>query len=372
MGRSRGMKIALVVGSVVATVAVLEILVHVLFVVSDVALSQHYEGLGARPAPNQSGTHALGMFAEVRGRYRINGAGWNSPHEYEASKQPGRPRIAVIGDSLVEAIEVDVERSFPYVLEGLLAQGSGGTRAGPQVYSFGHGGASLAQYLNIMRYVAQGYAPDFYIIDLTHNDFLESLEGFGSIYQLNFREVGPAQFVEVPPAAYQPSRARRTLVWSALVRFCYGNLQVKRLQVWDTLFKKAARAQQADIRAPVPDGLMERVRRLTKYLFGEYQQIARRDGARLLLVMGADVPSIQPGLDPRRAVPYQYNRLVGDLCRELGLECIDLTEDFLSDFREKGGRFNFRWDDVHWNERGHRLVAESIATWVRQHWLRDG
>ena len=56
--------------------------------------------------PNRSGTYVRGISRKLR--YRANSEGWNSLREYSPEKS-GATRIAVIGDSYVEAFQVNVE-----------------------------------------------------------------------------------------------------------------------------------------------------------------------------------------------------------------------------------------------------------------------
>ena len=65
------------------------------------------------------GLATFGPFAEQRGRWRINGHGGNSAIDYEERKT--RPRIAVIGDSYVEAFQVDADRNYPALMRAALA-----------------------------------------------------------------------------------------------------------------------------------------------------------------------------------------------------------------------------------------------------------
>lgn len=63
-------------------------------------------------APNQTGgIYSVGWAARHRAQWRINNHGWNSPIDYDTTKT--RPRIAVIGDSYVEAMQVAIKTTPP-------------------------------------------------------------------------------------------------------------------------------------------------------------------------------------------------------------------------------------------------------------------
>src|SRR6266498_273429 len=59
----------------------------------------------------REGVYTIGRFAEQRARWRINNAGWNSDIDYVSADKRSKPLIAVIGDSYIEAMHVDVKKS---------------------------------------------------------------------------------------------------------------------------------------------------------------------------------------------------------------------------------------------------------------------
>jgi hypothetical protein len=64
-----------------------------------------------RYAPEQTGVFRVGD--EIEAPYRINQDGWNSGiSDYREERTPGIGRIAVIGDSYVEAFSVPFDASF--------------------------------------------------------------------------------------------------------------------------------------------------------------------------------------------------------------------------------------------------------------------
>lgn len=117
--------------------------------------------------PGQGGgTHTTGRSARQRGRWHINNYRWNSPTDYTEEKT--RTRIAVIGDSYVDALQVGAEESYP----SLLREAAGDTC---DVYSFGLSGAPLSQYLHMSRYAVKHFDPDIMIFNIVTNDFDESI-----------------------------------------------------------------------------------------------------------------------------------------------------------------------------------------------------
>ena len=61
--------------------------------------------------PNQgSGVMTIGKKASIRTRWRVNNYGWNSDIDY--CQEKSLPRIAIIGDSFIEAFQVDLKKSY--------------------------------------------------------------------------------------------------------------------------------------------------------------------------------------------------------------------------------------------------------------------
>lgn len=123
----------------------------------------------------ETGITTIGRFAEIKAHWRVNNMHWNYPLDYSPGKD--KKLIAVIGDSYIEAFQVDADKKYPCVLRDMINNEY-------EVYAFGISGAPLSQYLNISRYVKRHFKPDIIIFNIVHNDFDES------IYQLNPGAIG--------------------------------------------------------------------------------------------------------------------------------------------------------------------------------------
>jgi len=95
---------------------------------------------------------------------RINKDGFLSDIEYDATDK--RPLLVVVGDSYVEAIQVDWEESVQGYLHAALTPDI-------RVYAFGAAYASLAQYLSWAEFAHKSYAPDMLVVNIVGNDFLQ-------------------------------------------------------------------------------------------------------------------------------------------------------------------------------------------------------
>ncbi len=111
-----------------------------------------------------------------------------------------KTRIAVIGDSFVEARQVRYDDSMAEKLERLLGEEEF------EVYRFGISGASLSQYLHLLRQEVARYSPDVVVVVLIHNDFTDSYRFKAGVYSSSFLKLQVEDGVvarDIPPETYE-------------------------------------------------------------------------------------------------------------------------------------------------------------------------
>jgi hypothetical protein len=85
----------------------------------------------------------------------VNSAGFRD-REHSPDKPPGVRRIALLGDSFVEAIQVPFEQSVTWLLENRLSRA--------EVMSFGVSGTGTARQYLALRHYALPYKPDMVVL----------------------------------------------------------------------------------------------------------------------------------------------------------------------------------------------------------------
>lgn len=103
---------------------------------------------------------------------------WNArgyyDHDYEPIDSQGAYRIAIIGDSYVEAVQVPLSRSFHKLIEGALNQTIGSAQGKRvQVLAFGNSGTGQVEHFNVLQTQAAEYGPDLVVLALSSNDFCD-------------------------------------------------------------------------------------------------------------------------------------------------------------------------------------------------------
>ncbi|HLA43165.1 MAG TPA: SGNH/GDSL hydrolase family protein, partial [Aggregatilineales bacterium] len=301
--------------------------------------------------------------------------------DYTLEKLPGTVRIAVIGDSFVEGFRVDYHYTFSQVLEKTLNEN---TDSIVEVYNFGVTGAPLSQYLHIMRYVSETYAPDIYVVNLYYNDFDESFAQNvqqPEVLQFGLDENG--DITEIPPRDPQLPFWRELVISPAVVRYVRFNLgYMTPSELWRAIKNEWTRSTQPAPSLPVDDGTpeiptfqfrTELIANLLQYVFPQMQALAAESGSHLLLMMDClrlDITQGNSMDEIQQAVGYRYNQAVADVSDERGIPLLDLTSSFYDDFQIHGQEFDFG-KDGHWNAHAHNLVGHVLAErLITLEWLK--
>jgi len=133
---------------------------------SYLSLYQYDSDLGAALRPEAEG------WAKKEGEayIKISSAGLRD-REHAQAKPPRTLRIAVLGDSYAEALQVPMENAFWSILENKLKACPALAGREPEVINFGVSGYGTAQELIMLRHRVWLYAPDIVLLAfLTGND----------------------------------------------------------------------------------------------------------------------------------------------------------------------------------------------------------
>jgi hypothetical protein len=346
--------------------------------------------------------HAAGWYAEEGGAYvTINSDGWRD-RERSRSKSAGSVRIAVLGDSMVEAMQVPLEQTFWSRLEGHLqaCDAFGGRRL--EVLSFGVSGYSTAQAALTFTHRATAYSPDVVVLTFfTENDVRDNSKTLAGEYPRPYFTLADdalmldRSFTSHPSYRFKTHRLWRTLHdASATVR----TLQAARLAANRLVEFRAMAGIRALPAEAYPDPTDDRAVflepvtaewrdawRVTERLIVALRDDVRAQGARFVLVALSDPIQVHPDAVVRREYArklgaqdlfYPERRLQALATRE-GIEFVALAPALL----EHAERYrvylhgfpNLRLGMGHWNAEGHRVAAVRLAThFCGREKLREG
>lgn len=327
---------------------------------SDVPRNAFANGV-VRYQPGQTGVWRVRD--EIAAPFSINAQGWNSPlPDYPIERRPGIARIAFVGDSFVEALQVPFDKSFAE--KAVAALGPEGTIEG---YRFAVAGAPLSQYLQMVEREVEKRRPDRIVVLLVHNDFDESFVFKPGRYTSSFLKLRIEDgrvAGEVAPEPWQPGLFE-SLRQSATARFLLYRWQVRPQTLVDAILGPAQAAGEGGYAANIDvAGVLARegdIRVATDYLFGRLKARAEAAGAKLQLVMDGERESIYAGRDSKA---LRLNRIAAEIAGRHGIAFLDLHPVFAADWAKNHKRFEYR-SDAHWNEYGHAVAGAAIADVLR-------
>lgn len=301
-----------------------------------------------------------------------NSEGFRSSEDYIVGIE-GAGVIAVIGDSFVDAVQIEDEKdTFVKLIEQGLADSNI-----QQVQNYGMGGIGLPHYLQIYRHYAKKHNPTIVVVAIyAGNDFSNSspvLEPEDTVrprYEIN--EEG--SIVDILP-------------------FEEGGVTFDALHVIDNLFERLAIYQllgfmedlghmQERYGFPVDAYIYEEPRQQDyeeTFFYAEWalSQLAleiQEEGAWPIFVLVPPIWTVQDEIWEKLESEYsgegqlkkdKVRIWLKDLFEELKVDFVDLTDIFRES--EKAGESPYYSRDKHLNPIGHRLTTQALLDNIRDH-----
>lgn len=330
--------------------------------------------LGWRPVAGADGWWTR----EGRARVVITEYGFRGVAVPPGEPAPGTLRIAVVGDSYIEARQVALEDSFGALLESDLG---GCVPARVEVLAFGVSGFGTAQEYLLYRERIAAYHPDVVVLALlTGNDIADN--------QPDLRPgEGPSPYISVgadgglvvdesfrDTELFQMRSADSGLLWfrrhSQLVRALYSigghgdGASRGELGLSDEIYA-----------APATDLWRDAWAR-TEAIVARYARDVREDGGRFVVVTLSNAIQVDPDPDVRERYRetvqsddlfYPDERIAAAGARD-GYPVLSLAPPLLR-YAEAHhawlhGFPNTTMGTGHWNELGHRVAAEETSRWL--------
>ncbi|HEX8283932.1 MAG TPA: SGNH/GDSL hydrolase family protein [Pyrinomonadaceae bacterium] len=378
--------------------------------------------LGYTLEPGAEGWHKK----EGRSYVRVNSEGLRD-REHQKRKPPNTLRVAVLGDSYAEALQVEQVDGFTSVLERRLPECPALAGRAVEVINFGVSGYSTAQELLTLRQKVWAYEPDVVLLMVTtNNDVTDNVRAFKEADDIPYVVLRGDELV-LDNSFRESTKFRfRTSVLARAGRWLYSNLRfVHAVQQARHVFKarlaerrdrqraEAARerreaaahtgagaegqpapeqAEQPPIARsdlanmvyvePQDEGWREAWRLMERLLVEMRREVEAR-GARFVVVTGSNPIQVYPDpaaraaflarLGPGADLLYPDRRLAEFGSRE-GMTVFGLAPE-LQARADRERVFLHGWPgdlgNGHWNENGHRLAGELLAQKLCD-WLAQG
>jgi len=326
--------------------------------------------IGYRFSPNHAYWYKAESDHPITGR--INKYGWRDK-DWALVKTPGTYRIAVLGDSFVEAFQVESDRTFL----SLAAKRLTAKLDRPvEMMNFGRSGFTQSEeFLVLQRDVAR-FRPDMVmVLFFPQNDIADiRRETAAEDYARPFYHLTKdGRLSLVLSAVRNGTSIRARLVDaskhnSALVSL----ISEKRKKLRALPSRRQEGAGHGNGLKPyltlttrAPDSVFASNYRVNKALIRAMADFCKARRIRLMLVC-VDIEGYRPEVEARwrRLDPsVNVNFFEDDLARyagSLGIEYVGLQRAFRRSYQESGTPLHFgTWG--HWNPRGHELVADIMV-----------
>ncbi|HYU21024.1 MAG TPA: SGNH/GDSL hydrolase family protein [Chloroflexota bacterium] len=307
------------------------------------------------------------------------------------TKPPGTYRILFLGDSIVEAVQVQANEAISERLEVALSQSASGRPV--EVVNGGVAAYGTGQEYLLLDQEGVKYQPDLVILlffvgnDVTNNDY--RLELWDSDLRLALKPYfdlepdGSLRLIPGPPPTPPSGLAQR-------LRDCCALYNVLETGVMNKLNREYPREQLEAIgglKTPLrglydarPEGEWLRAWRISEALLARVRDRAAEMGARLVIV-GApewrtlDVEAWRREVEGNRLSSGRLDAAaptdqLGAIARQLGVPYVDLLPPLQQ--ATSGGIGPLYYDfDKHWTATGHAVAAGAIERALRE-WGLDG
>ena len=301
------------------------------------------------------------------GRTRqINKAGFLSDVEYNAADT--QPLLAVIGDSYIEAIQVDWDESVHGQLHAELSPDI-------RTYGFGASYAGLAQYMSWAEFAGKTYKPDMMVVNVVPNDYLQRLPKPGQPLTGGF--LGMSTFVrtsdgslDVQPTERPEEPLLKTILrQSAIVNYLYRNMSITALpaQIRSAIDKFSSSDQPkyiANTDAIVSEEEFALARAQIDLFLNRLPQRSGLAKAHILLTIDGIRPALYDAAELEKSkdtFPAVIERYLIKAGREAGYEVIALREHFVARHIQTGDVFEFPFNN-HWNANGHNVMSNAVLS----------
>jgi len=313
--------------------------------------------------------------------------------EFSTDPPPGIVRVAAVGDSFTFGWGVEVAQAWPKVLERLLnhpeTNHSDKDRRSVEVLNFGVPGASPIQYAENAEKSLRYFHPTLLIVGTLQGDDLIQLAEASDPPRMSVTGIVQSLYPATwrllhreKPAEPMVSYRRTFLMSQQYIRSTFTDHQTARYRslpaevrscfekglLNPTVIRTAiTRPNQFQIPLRADADWQETVRRRLRASLSRINRACRRYRCRLVVAIIPYGPYVsRSAIEGLQAVGFSVDqgllttqepdRIVQDVCAELGIECLVQT----GEFRAATEPLYFPWDG-HFNMAGHAKFAAGLA-----------
>ena len=255
-----------------------------------------------------------------------------------------RPKLLIIGDSFTQAVNIPTEKTYAALLSKALDV---------EVFSYGGGGFGTLQQLMVLEDVIDKINPDVVLLQFCSNDFINNSFQLESKSKINNNRLlrpylGSSGEIFYRNPSFENALLSNLFQTSRLFNRLAGRLHMPFGESIEALI--ARNPGHPDFRASI--AVTQRL------LDGVKQTVGNK---RKLLVFTADAARTRIATLPEAYQSYAgvAEQALMQILATLQIPYIAGVPDALADMEAKGAVVKAS-DGAHWNELGHKLVAEEL------------
>ena len=332
--------------------------------------------------------------SEGRSFVRISSDGLRD-REHDVTKRANVVRIAVLGDSFTEALQVDARDAYWAVAERELQRREKVDGRDFEFVNFGVSGYGTAQELLMLRSYVWKYEPDIVIVAFCQNDIKDNSKELGGgetrpYFVLQAEELHlDSSFLESDSYLTALTSYEQAKAWT--VNRSYMLQVLKRAKMSWRLWRERTgdldrgfedMSSDFNIYAAPRTTAGTNAWRVTERMMIELRADVVKRNAKFGLMTVTTPLQVHPDSTVRntatdneltRNLLYAEHRLA-DLAERQGFPILTLATPFL-EHAESGGVFLHGFPNTepgtgHWNENGHRLAGQHLADWLENELLK--
>lgn len=315
----------------------------------------------------------------------INSDGLRGP-ETPLQAPPGTYRVALLGDSFIEAFEVPYDSTVGEVVERRLAEQRG---TPVEVLNFGVGGYGTAQELLTLQHKVWKYQPDLVLLAVTTgNDISDNYRPLnGSEYVPYYvfqggRLVLDTTFLSTPGYRSRAMWSRRMLTVVKHSRLAQVVNRVRKTRRKDERQERNAAARpeeelglRDEVHLPPATPEWREAWRVTEGVLELMRDECRAKGTPFAIVTLTRGIQVSPDRKKKELFLQQLGaedlyypeRRLAEFGRREGIPVLNLAPSMAAEAEERQVYFHAHRNTPgvgHWNAEGHRAAGERIAAWL--------
>lgn len=329
---------------------------------------------GYRLRPGFSGCYTT----EGESQLKINSFGMNDD-ETSVYKPDDRFRVAVLGDSFTEAVQLDQSLGFPYLMERELSNCPMLSDTAVEVLNFGVGGYGTAEQVLTLRNHVWKFEPDYVVLVVTlANDLLDNRRPLHRKALEN--PTLPARslafrLIKQPSNFLTSQSVLAHLVWNSILGMRTISTQISNGPPRHRLSEDGIKDEVFQV---LPNKYWEDNWLLMERLLNAFATETQRHEVGLLV---ASV-SLPPQVFPDKTIRNEFMKAIGitqmfhpearlrHILDRLGVQSLLLAPILQREADRTGVYFhgfpNTEMGRGHWNEAGHAIAADRISAQMCQ------